>query len=129
MKLRVGFAFGLAILAVPLVFIGLIDPLEGGVALLVAFLLGVAVRLLARVRVPRALWIPLTATAILGAVVLAIALLSSPENQTVSQDVTAANPLLPTAIILMWIYRVGVVATLVGTVIYVVRLGKALRAA
>jgi len=128
MKVRLGFAFGLAIIAVPVVFIGLIDPLEGGVALLAAFLIGVAVRLLARVRVPRVLWISLTSTAIIGVVVLAIALLGSPQNQTVSQDVTAANPGIPVSVVLMWIYRAGVVATLVGTLIYIARLGKALRA-
>jgi hypothetical protein len=129
MKVRLGFAFGLVILCAPIVFLGLIDPLEGGLALLIAFSLGIAVRLLSRVRVPRLLWIALSATALLGATVLVLAILRSPETQRAEGDSMVINPMLPTAIILVWIYRVGVIVTLVGTVMYISRIAKTLRVA
>ncbi|MBU3994678.1 MAG: hypothetical protein KKF42_02705 [Actinobacteria bacterium] len=43
----------LAILAVPLLVLGLIDPLEGGIALLAVVVLGIIVWLLSRVRPPK----------------------------------------------------------------------------
>jgi hypothetical protein len=46
----------LGIIALPVIFVGLIDPLEGGLALLVAVGLGVAVRLLSGVPLPRLAW-------------------------------------------------------------------------
>ncbi|MFM8240589.1 MAG: hypothetical protein ACKOMX_07910 [Actinomycetota bacterium] len=49
----------LAIVALPFLVLGLIDPLEGGIALIVGLLLGVAVWLISKVPVPRFTWIAL----------------------------------------------------------------------
>lgn len=52
----------LGVLALPLLVLGLIDPLEGGVPMLAVTVLGVIVGLLSRVAPPKLLWIALAAT-------------------------------------------------------------------
>lgn len=63
----------LALLTVPLVLLGLIDPLEGGIAMLAAGALLLVTRLVSRIPVPRLEWIAWTATASLAVVTVAIA--------------------------------------------------------
>lgn len=50
-------AIVLAVAALPLVVLGLIDPLEGGIALLGAIALGLVAWLLSVVPVPKLAWI------------------------------------------------------------------------
>lgn len=64
----------LAIVALPFLVLGLIDPLEGGIALIVGLLLGVAVWLISKVPVPRFTWIALAATIAVGALTLVLTL-------------------------------------------------------
>lgn len=119
----------LGIIALPVIFIGLIDPLEGGLALLLALGLGVAVRLLSGVPVPRLLWIAMVATLGVGVLVLALVIggEASEAVQEVGPDVTAPNPLNAGARILLWVYRIGVLVALVGAIVYLVRIAQGLR--
>ena len=119
----------LGIITLPVLFLGLIDPLEGGIALLVALGLGVLVRLLPGVPVPRLAWIAMLVTAGVGilALVLAIAGMPTEAEQVVGPDATAGNPLGGGLRILVWIYRLGVLFVLAGGVVYVVRIAGALR--
>ena len=120
----------LGVIALPVIVIGLIDPLEGGLALLLAVGLGVVVRLMSGVPLPRLAWISMLVTIGVGilALVLAIAGMPTEAEQEVGPDVTAGNPLGGGLRILVWIYRVGVILVLAGGVVYLVRIGRALRA-
>lgn len=122
MRTRRIVAIVLAFLALPLLVFGLIDPLEGGIALLIAIGVGVVVWALARVPLPKLLWIPLIATVALGAITLGIGILALPE--TAGPD-TATNPALP-VIVLVWLWRIGVLVVLAGAILYIVRLFRSL---
>lgn len=123
MRTRRIIAIVVAMVTVPLLVFGLIDPLEGGIALLVAIVLGVVVWALARVPLPRLLWISLIATVAIGALTLGLAILEL-DGDTGSG--TAANPMLPLAA-LLWVWRAGVLVVLAGAVLYIVRLFRSLR--
>ena len=120
----------LGVIALPVIVIGLIDPLEGGLALLLAVGLGVVVRLMSGVPLPRLAWISILVTIGVGilALVLAMAGMPTEAEQEVGPDVTAGNPLGGGLRILVWIYRLGVIFVLAGGVVYLVRIGRALRA-
>lgn len=119
----------LGIITLPVIFVGLIDPLEGGLALLVGVGLGVAVRLLSGVPLPRLVWISMLATLGVGILVLALVIFAVPSEtvQEVGPDVTAPNPLNAGARILLWVYRLGVLVVFAGGVVYLVRIAQALR--
>lgn len=123
MRTRRIIAIVLAIVTVPLLVFGLIDPLEGGIALVVAIVLGVVVWALARVPLPKLLWISLIATVAIGALTLGLAVFE-PEGDSGSG--TAANPMLPLAA-LLWVWRAGVLVVLAGAILYIVRLFQSLR--
>jgi predicted membrane channel-forming protein YqfA (hemolysin III family) len=128
-RLRLIASLILCILALPVAFFGLIDPLEGGIALLVAAGLAVAVRLLSAVPVPRLAWVSMLVTAGVGILALALAIAGMPTGaeQVVGPDATAGNPLGGRLRILVWIYRLGVLFILAGGVVYLVRIARALR--
>ena len=115
----------LVILDLPLLFVGLIDPLEGGIALVFGLLVGFAARLVSSVPVPRFSWIAIASTFAVGILALVIAIFTPPV-ETVEG---VANPVLAnTALrILVWVYRLGVLATLAGAVWYAVRIAQAMR--
>jgi hypothetical protein len=119
----------LGIIALPVIFVGLIDPLEGGLSLLVAVGLGVAVRALSGVPLPRLAWISMLATVGVGILVLVLVIFAVPSEtvQEVGPEVTAPNPLNASARILLWVYRLGVLLVLAGGVVYLVRIAQALR--
>lgn len=119
----------LGIITLPVIVIGLIDPLEGGLALLVALGLAIAVRLLSGVPVPRLAWVSFAATLAVGALALVLAVIGMPSDvgQQVGPDVTAPNPVNAGVRILVWVYRVGVLVLLVGGVVYLVRIARAVR--
>jgi hypothetical protein len=123
MRTRRIIAIVLAVVTVPLLVFGLIDPLEGGIALLVAIALGAVVWALARVPLPKLLWISLIATVAIGALTLGLAIFNLEEPNGTG---TAANPMLPLAA-LNWVWRAGVLVVLAGTVLYIVRLFRSLR--
>ena len=111
----------LAVLTVPLVLIGLIDPLEGGVAMLVAGVLVLVTWLVSRVPVPRLEWIAWTATTGVAVVSVAIA------SVLWSQGITQAEGLAWWMWALIGVYTIGVLVTLAGAVQYIVRHARALR--
>lgn len=120
----------LGIITLPVLFLGLIDPLEGGIALLVATGLGLAVRLLSGVPLPRLTWISMLATIGVGVLALLLAMAGMPAEtvQEVGPEATAPNPLNAGVRLLVWAYRLGVLVVLIAAVIYLVRIGRALRA-
>ena len=119
----------LGIVTLPVLFVGLVDPLEGGIALLIALGLGVGVRLLSAVPLPRLTWISMLATIGVGILALVLAFVQMPSEavQEVGPEATAPNPLSAGVRLLVWVYRLGVLIVLVGGVVYLVRIGRALR--
>jgi hypothetical protein len=111
----------LAVLTIPVVIIGLIDPLEGGVAMLVAGALVLVTWLVSRIPVPRLEWIAWTATTSLAVVTVAIA------SVLWSQGITQTEGLAWWMWGLIGVYRIGVLVTLAGGVQYIVRHVRALR--
>jgi hypothetical protein len=123
MRTRRVIAIVLAFVALPLVLFGLIDPLEGGISLLVAIVLGIVIWALARVPIPKLLWISLIATVALGALTLGLAILNLEEATGTG---TATNPVLP-VVAFVWLWRIGVLVVLAGAVLYIVRMFQSLR--
>ena len=119
----------LGIVTLPVLIVGLFDPLEGGIALLIALGLGVGVRLLSAVPLPRLTWISMLATIGVGILALVLAFVQMPSDavQEVGPEATAPNPLSAGVRLLVWVYRLGVLVVLVGGVVYLVRIGRALR--
>lgn len=111
----------LAILTVPLVLLGLIDPLEGGVAMLVAGALVLLTWLVSRIPVPRLEWIAWTATTSLAVVTVAVA------SVLWNQGITQTQGLAWWMWGLIGVYTVGVLATIAGSVQYIVRHVRTLR--
>lgn len=104
----------LLLLAVPFVFIGLIDPLEGGISLAVALLIYVLAFVLLGQKPSKLIWIPFATALVLGAITLALAIARLEFTQEPSQ--------LPGPVIFgLWGYRLAVAATLVGAVMTAVR--------
>lgn len=126
MKARQIIAIIFAVVTVLVIFVGLIDPLEGGIALLVAVALVVAVRLLSGVPVPKWLWIPMSAAIGVGVLILSIVIFANPGSPG-GGDVP--NPINGAVIALLWAYRAIVLVALAGAIVYVVRLIRGLRAA
>jgi hypothetical protein len=122
MRTRRIIAIVLAIVTVPVLVFGLIDPLEGGIALLIAIALGAVVWALARVPLPKLLWISLIVTVAIGALTLGLAILNLEEPNGTG---TATNPMLPLAA-LNWVWRASVLVVLAGAVLYIVRLFRSL---
>lgn len=117
----------LTIASLPLIILGLIDPLEGGLALLGAIMMVLVAWALARVAVPRLAWIAGLVTVVIGAAALAIAIFAFPSGPQPDPG-TVMAPGSGMLRALNWVYRVGVVVTLAGVVVYVMRLFKSLRA-
>lgn len=123
MRTRRIVAIVLAFITLPFLLFGLIDPLEGGISLCVAIVLGIVVWAVARVSVPKLLWISLIGTMALGALTLSMAMLTL---GAATGSGTATNPILP-VVVLLWLWRIGVLVVLLGTIIYVARLIRSLR--
>mgnify|MGYP000131364140 CR=1 FL=1 len=110
-------------------FLGMIDPLEGGIALVFGALLGLGAWLVSRVPVPKFTWISLAVSIGLGTLTLLAAIfLRDPVSvDSVTGEATATNPLatVPIAIALLWAYRLSVLVTLAGAITYVVKIARA----
>jgi hypothetical protein len=115
----------IAVVALPFLVFGLIDPLEGGISLLAAIVLGIAAWLISRVPVPRLAWIAMLVTVVLGAVTLGIAIFAVPVE---TGPDTVAAPLSGGLVVWNWLYRVGVLVTVAGWIVYLIRLVTSLRA-
>lgn len=119
----------LGIIALPVIFVGLIDPLEGGIALVLAVGLGFAVRLLSGVPLPRLVVGAMLATIAVGALALVLAIAGMPAEtvQDPAPEATAPHPLNGGVRILVWAYRLGVLVVLMGGIAYLARIARALR--
>lgn len=110
-----------AVVMVPFLALGLLDPLEGGMALLVALGLGLAAWALSLVPVPRFAWVPALAAVVLGVAALVVAAATNREEASGQQDIS-----VPTAVLAVG-YELAALATLVGGVRYAVRVVRAAR--
>ncbi|MFM1992921.1 MAG: hypothetical protein RL600_749 [Actinomycetota bacterium] len=110
-------ARALLIAALPLVFLGLIDPLEGGVALVFALATLTAAYLFAGYKPNKTLWIPFLLAIVVGAITLLFAILGLDRGNN--------RPSMIPLIAMVWVYRVIVLATLIGLVLEVIRAFKA----
>lgn len=114
MTLRVILGRVFLLVSLPLVFFGLIDPLEGGISLLAAAASYTVAFTLLQTAPPKYLWIPFTAAIVVGGASLAWAILTL--------EFTTGPSRLPIPVLVgLWAYRVAVVWTLVGGVITVIR--------
>ncbi|MEY3733272.1 MAG: hypothetical protein RL347_631 [Actinomycetota bacterium] len=120
---RLVVALVLSIAAVPFVLLGLIDPLEGGLVLLLALVIGLTAWGLSGVRPPRITWLPFVITLGIAVVTLALAL-GHPASGGVETTADAVGIAIR---FLVWVYRLSVVVTFIGAVVYVVRIAQALR--
>ena len=97
------------IAGLPFVFFGLIDPLEGGISLLIAGAIYAVGFLIAKEKPAKYLTIPFVLALIVGVVALVLAIMKWP------MESEPGGP--PPIIFLLWIYRALVLATLIGAVL------------
>jgi hypothetical protein len=121
---RMVIAVVIAALAIPVTVLALVDPLEGGIALLVcAAMVGIA-RLLGRVPLPKLAWIPWLCAVAVGSVALVAAVL--PYWGEIDRP-RGRDALTPTLVVLLVVYEGAVLLTLAGAVQYLIRLVRRLR--
>ena len=100
----------LLLIAVPFVALGLIDPLEGGLALLLVGTLYLAGFLLASRKPRKILWISYLVAIVVGATQLTLALVIR------ASTAPGSDPIIPLAMG-NWVYRAAVVVLLAAAVI------------
>lgn len=105
----------LLFLALPFVFLGLIDPLEGGLALIVAAVIYLVGFLLLRRFPTKLLWISFSVAILVGAAALVMAIM---RLDFTNQPQPISFPLIA----LLWAYRVAVLVTLAAGIREAVRL-------
>lgn len=136
MKTRLTWAAVLSIVLIPMLAIGWLDPLEGLPFVVLGIGLGVAVRLLSKVRIPKITWIPLAVVAGLMIVTLTIAMIQWPLIMADGVDgETVMNPLangptiagIPIMIVTMWMARVANLVMVAGLIVYSVKVFRARR--
>ena len=103
----------LFILALPVMLLALIDPLEGGLALILAFGIYAVAILVAKQKPSKLLWIPFLTAFVIGAFTLALAIMRL--------EFTQEPQALPGPVVFgLWAYRAAVLVTLAGAVVTVV---------
>lgn len=125
MRMRLVIGAAIAVIAALLLVPGLIDPLEGGIALLATTVVLVAVRLVSRVPVPKLAWIAVSVAIALGVTILSLVVFTEPPEGT---GAGVPNPFSGAAVGLLWVYRAAVLVAFAGAVQYVVRIVRAARA-
>lgn len=111
----------LSVLTMPLLILGLIDPLEGGIALLAAGALLAITRLVGRVPLPRLTWVAWVTAAASGSIALTGAVIRWDQERGVGPEG------LPWWIVVPLVaYEIAVVLSIVGGGWYVVRHIRAL---
>ena len=113
----------LSILTFPVLALGIFDPMEGGLAMLVAGVLILATWLVSRVPVPRLEWIGWVATVGIGAMAIGFAVLLW--NAGVTGPGGTGMPWWLVALIVG--YEIGVVVTFAGGIWNLVRHIKVVR--
>ena len=122
MKFRKIAAVIVGALVVPVFILGLMDPVEGGMALLVGGLVVAVIRLLAPVPIPRLEWGAWSSAVSIGIVtlVLAVSVYPMSERQSVESFWDLPWGLLASALL----YEIAVLVTIAGSVSHVVRLWR-----
>lgn len=96
--------------ALPFVFVGLVDPLEGGISLLIAGGLYLVAFLLLGKKPKKLLWVSYLVAIVLGAIVLGYAMFiyfTQGEQETLDRFTVGG----------VWFYRVAVLSTLAGGIL------------
>lgn len=114
----------LAGLTMPVVVLGLIDPVEGGVALLLAAVLGGIAWLVGRVPLPRLAWIPWMCAVGIG--VLALVAVSIPYWGQEHRP-RGGEGLTPALVVVLVAYELAVGVTIAGSVQYFIRVVRSVR--
>lgn len=97
-------------LNLPILFVGLIDPLEGGLALLLAgIVFGIALWV-GKTKPPIYLWASYAAALLIGVLTIVAALTIGRQNPN--------EALNPTVLIGLWVYRLAVAANLVAALVF-----------
>ena len=97
-------------LNLPILVVGLIDPLEGGLALLLAgIVFGIALWV-GKTKPPVYLWAGYAAALLIGVLTIVAALTIGRQNPN--------EPMNPMVLIGLWVYRLAVAGTLVSTLIF-----------
>lgn len=97
-------------LNLPILFVGLIDPLEGGLALLLAgIVFGIALWV-GKTKPPIYLWASYASALLIGVLTIVAALTIGRQNPN--------EALNPTVLIGLWVYRLAVAANLVATLVF-----------
>jgi hypothetical protein len=97
-------------LNLPILFVGLIDPLEGGLALLLAgIVFGIALWV-GKTKPPVYLWASYAAALLIGVLTIVAALTIGRQNPN--------EALNPTVLIGLWGYRLAVAANLVAALVF-----------
>lgn len=116
MRVRHIVGLGISAVTVPVAALSVLDPMEGGLALLVAGVLLLVTWLVSRVPVPRLTWIAWVSTASAGVVSLTVAAILW------SQGVTGPGSGLPWGLwVLIVLYETGAITTFAGYVWYLIR--------
>lgn len=109
------FAMILLVAALPFIFFGLIDALEGGLSMVFAGAILAVAHIVLRQKPAKYLWIPYLLAIVLAVATLAVAIAGL-------EFTTGPRPLPVPVLIGNWLYRAAVVATMVGAVMSLVRL-------
>lgn len=117
------------VLAVLFSFMVWIDPLEGGVALIAVIALAAVAWLIGRVRIPAMTWIPSIVTLLIGIVEIAIVLSAVPSGGAPTDDtVPAPSTRVPEIFwVFLWLWRFGAVVVVVGMIVYLVAIVRAMK--
>lgn len=110
MNLKVALPRLLFALAVPFIFLGLIDPLEGGIALVFALVMYLVAFSIKKTRPRKLLWIPFLMALVIGVATLILAILDL-------EFATQAEGMPPLVVFGLWAYRFAVLVTLAGAAI------------
>ena len=132
MKSRVQISIALAVLSLPLLGVGLLDPLEGLPALMLGLAALIVARILSNLRVPKLAWIPLLLTISLLATALLVVGLDLQRAQSTSFSTNriltkVGNAFSGPAGWLLWASRISLITMLLGLGLYARNLVRALR--
>lgn len=132
MVARLTWASILSIVMIPLLTLGLMLELEGILVLLSGLLVGLAVRLISKMKFPKFTWITVVVAIGLLALAIGVALINFPTTTVNDPNATVVNGELmlwqgmPLGILVLWLSRVAILPMAAGLVYYAVRLIVAL---
>lgn len=97
-------------LNLPILFVGLIDPLEGGIALLIAGAIFAFALFLGRTKPPVYLWVSYLVAFLVGVLTLIAAITIGRQGPYEGLD--------PLVRVGLWVYRLAVAGTLISAVVF-----------